>query len=292
MFNNLLLSIGTIKGGTTWLYSQLKDHPQINLTPEKEIHYFYASKYDPNILSNERRLASFKRVLDARIEQYEKQENIKQKNKQYHLLVEQMAFYQKYLAPTISDEWFNRLFLSDRHNYMADFGNLNSLLSEEDWIGIRRKTNKLRVLYTIRDPRKRLWSHIKFHFMFTGKSEEDVLKMDPSEFASWCDKKYIRVHGEYAAVIKKLQNTLTPKQYKVLVFEQIHQNPLATLRDIEQFLDILPNHYSENQLKKRVNTTKSLSVPDNFQPIVNEYARKTMNDLNRIGFEFPESWDF
>lgn len=40
MIENLFLSVGAMKVGTTWLYGQLKDHPDIHFTPEKEIHYF------------------------------------------------------------------------------------------------------------------------------------------------------------------------------------------------------------------------------------------------------------
>jgi len=40
MINNLFLSVGAMKAGTTWLYKQLQYHPEIYFTPEKEIHYF------------------------------------------------------------------------------------------------------------------------------------------------------------------------------------------------------------------------------------------------------------
>eukprot|EP00493_Phyllostaurus_siculus_P000433 UN00435 len=36
MIDNLFLSVGAMKAGTTWLYEQLKNHPEIHFTPEKE----------------------------------------------------------------------------------------------------------------------------------------------------------------------------------------------------------------------------------------------------------------
>ena len=39
----LFLSIGAMKAGTTWLYSLLESHPQIQFTPEKEIHFLFCS---------------------------------------------------------------------------------------------------------------------------------------------------------------------------------------------------------------------------------------------------------
>src|SRR5262245_13183400 len=34
------LGIGAQKAGTTWLYEQLRRHPDVWLPPEKELHYF------------------------------------------------------------------------------------------------------------------------------------------------------------------------------------------------------------------------------------------------------------
>ena len=36
----LFLSIGAMKAGTTWLYSLLERHPQINFTPEKKFTFW------------------------------------------------------------------------------------------------------------------------------------------------------------------------------------------------------------------------------------------------------------
>jgi hypothetical protein len=38
------LVIGAQKAGTTWLYAQLQNHPQVWLPPIKEIHYFDRSR--------------------------------------------------------------------------------------------------------------------------------------------------------------------------------------------------------------------------------------------------------
>ena len=41
IFDNLLFSIGAMKAGTSWLYENLKFHPDIDTVPVKEIHYFW-----------------------------------------------------------------------------------------------------------------------------------------------------------------------------------------------------------------------------------------------------------
>ena len=51
----LFLSIGAMKAGTTWLYSLLERHPQINFTPEKEIHFLAHNYLDKKYLTEDHR---------------------------------------------------------------------------------------------------------------------------------------------------------------------------------------------------------------------------------------------
>ena len=55
-FENLFLSIGAMKAGTTWLYAVLERHPELHFAMEKEIHYFYHRFVNAQQLSEQRRL--------------------------------------------------------------------------------------------------------------------------------------------------------------------------------------------------------------------------------------------
>ena len=67
-FENLFLSAGAMKAGTTWLYRVLERHPELYFTPEKEIHYFYHRFVDSSILSETRRLTEAKNRYIFRFE--------------------------------------------------------------------------------------------------------------------------------------------------------------------------------------------------------------------------------
>src|SRR5690348_11928752 len=45
------LVIGVEKGGTTWLHTQLKKHPEIFLPNTKEVHFF--NKYNSNFVAHD-----------------------------------------------------------------------------------------------------------------------------------------------------------------------------------------------------------------------------------------------
>jgi len=42
------IGVGPEKTGTTWIYSQLKDHLDVYLTPAKERRYFWVKYHFPN----------------------------------------------------------------------------------------------------------------------------------------------------------------------------------------------------------------------------------------------------
>lgn len=60
---NLFLSVGAMKAGTTWLYEQLKDHPEIYFTPRKEIHYLANTVGIENQTGHHRRLQQSKQFM-------------------------------------------------------------------------------------------------------------------------------------------------------------------------------------------------------------------------------------
>ncbi len=43
------LGIGAPRTGMTWLYENLRRHPEVWLPPIKEIHYFYCGNFRPSL---------------------------------------------------------------------------------------------------------------------------------------------------------------------------------------------------------------------------------------------------
>ncbi len=93
-----------------------------------------------------------------------------------------LAWYYGYINPGINESWYFNLFRDHgNEKYVADFSNTYAFIDEEGWKTVRRVCENVKVLYTLRDPAKRLWSHIKFHIKFTGKQ---------INFEEWTSKDY------------------------------------------------------------------------------------------------------
>ena len=113
-----------MKAGTTWLYSLLERHPQIQFTPEKEIHFLAANYINPAFLSDAHRQHRSTTRL-SRIDQLksERQERIRR------------WYHDRYLNQPTSLEWYFNLFepAARRRIWNADFSNLSALIDADNW---------------------------------------------------------------------------------------------------------------------------------------------------------------
>jgi len=161
----LFLSVGAMKAGTTWLYGILKHHPSLYFTPEKEIHFLSEYYLKSGVLNDENRLRNVKGKLANT--------NIK------HIGIYRMMcrWCAMYLEGKIDFKWYDRVFsLNKTKTYNCDFSNLSCHIKAEDWADLRSNYD-VKVLYILRDPIKRLWSHIKFHHQFSGKKLDKAIHL-------------------------------------------------------------------------------------------------------------------
>lgn len=281
LLDRLFLGAGAMKAGTTWLYSVLATHPEIYFSPEKEIHYFYARHVRPDILSEPARL-----------------ENVKHKYLGFEprvahagMVRNRLRWAANYLDGPVDDHWYRGLFSLRRHGaWCADFSNLYALLPEAAWARIAARVGMLRVIYTMRDPVERLWSHAKFHLKLTG--QDDALdRWSPVQVNRFLRQDHIWENSEYGAAIRRMRAGLPDPDALLLVFhEDLHADETAGLRRIEEHLDLSPHDYPAPLLARKVNTTPRRPVPEWFRELVAEDARRIVAELRAEGLLPPQSW--
>lgn len=281
MFDQVFLSIGAMKAGTTWLYSVLNHHPDLHFTPEKEIHYFYSRYVDRKILDERKRLQNAKLKYLSRFDP-QKADAGRVRNR--------LHWVSNYLSQPIDDHWYRNLFLMNRkQKWSCDFSNLNALLPAEAWPQIQANCRELRVLYTLRDPIKRLWSHTKFHMQVTGKSEE-MEQWSPRQYRSFAKQSFIFRNSEYGSVLRNLKSGLQPKNMKVIFYEELHANQRTTLRQIEDFLDIQNFDYPQFSLEKRPNESSKVEMPDFFPSLFSKEVDRIKREISDLGYTIPSAW--
>ncbi|WP_353497667.1 sulfotransferase domain-containing protein [Vibrio sp. CB1-14] len=280
MIDSLFLSVGAMKAGTTWLYEQLKDHPDIHFTPEKEIHYFANKVGIENQLNHRDRILKLKAIL-------EKTANGNAKFISQNL--EDISWYSEYARESeIDNEWYENLFrFNANKKFCADFSNLYCQMGRDGWDNVRKVAKNIKVIYTLRDPLERLWSHYKFHMKWVNR-EDDALEAGFEHFKELLDKHFFWVNAEYANNYKLLQQSLTDDELMILYFEDFRERPVDMLNKVQRFLGIEEIAPDESQLNKKVNKTKSFQMPEEWK----EYALTKLSNSGALSNKkiFHSSW--
>ena len=278
--NNLFLSVGAMKAGTTWMYQVLSHHPDIYFTPEKEIHYF-AHAY----VSDENPLNPTARLMRAKAHA-----GIDPERNHPAGVRRRLLWTANYLSEPIDDIWYRNLFAFRRQQtWCADFSNLYAHIEPAGWERIRAQADRLRVIYTMRDPIKRLWSHMKFHMQFVGKADA-VASITPGWTQEFLMKRFMWKHAEYGDVVRRLNRSLDQAETRFYFYEDVHADPIGWLQDVERFLDVPTFEYSEERVHRRINESMSASMPMWFPELFRDEVDRIIDELTREGLSPPESW--
>jgi len=275
---NLFLSVGAMKAGTTWLYSLLESNPDLYFTPEKEIHFLNHNYINNRVLRDEFRLAQAKHRLSG--------------SSTTHLGVYKMMarWYAMYLEKPTDFKWYDRIFsLNKTKKYNCDFSNLSCHLSSQQWLDVKIRYDHIKLIYVLRDPIKRLWSHLKFHHEFAGK-DMNFVDWSEKEFKYFIKRKFIWDNCTYAKYINTINDTFDEKEFMTMYFEDITSDPIVELYRIEDFLGIRHIDYSSDKMKTKVNVSKSIPAPDCFLKASMALLEPEYNKMAKSGIRIHEKW--
>lgn len=281
LFGNLFLSVGAMKAGTTWLYAMLVRHPELHFTPEKEIHYFYHRYVDSSQLRPPHRL---REARDRYMFRFDPEtapvEHIRQR----------LRWVNAYLDSPVDDFWYRNLFqLQGKQRYACDFSNLNAHLPAEVWPRIAGQCDSLRVLYVMRDPVKRLWSHVKFHLQINDQLEK-LAEWAPEDYRTFLQQPHIWDNAEYGQVLRRLKEGVGGETLKVMFYEDIHADRAGALREIEAWLGIAHHPYPAPLLEKRFTESVKQEMPEFFPGLMAEDLTRIRAEVEAQGYRLPASW--
>ncbi len=281
MIENLFLSVGAMKAGTTWLYEQLKNHPRFHSTPEKEIHYFEQVSGSTNPLSFPKRKEKMVQLIAEKNQAFVANHT------------DRIQWYLDYGRDEIvNDAWYEKLFGSHAANplvYCADYSNLYALLNHVGWKRVRQNCKNLKVVYTLRDPLSRIWSHYKFHLQFIGK-EKSIGDSNTDQFIEMLDKDWFWQHACYDECLTRFNKHLRKEELQVLYFEDFRQKPQETMNLLCDFLQIESFQLGPSS-SEPVNASINMKMPEEWKAIAITKLIPTLKELKAKGM-IHESWNY
>lgn len=283
---NLFLSVGAMKAGTTWVYDKLQYHPQIHFSQEKEIYYFSHVNGVASSLSKDKLKRRARQALLSAAKKFKSGDMV---ISEYRAKVD---WYLNYVVDEVSDDWYLNLFdsakITNKNTYCSDFSNLNCFLDEEGWRHVRGLAKKIKVIYILRDPVARLWSHYKFHLQFIGHGEQEAPDLNINLFKRIISKPWFIRNSMYSANIESMKRYLSADEFKVFYLDDISSDSAMFFNQVHKFLGVESYDYSHLDIHEKKNTSISKKIPDEWLDVINSALKEEVRMLRESGYWHSE----
>lgn len=253
------LIVGPQRTGTTWLHANLRYHPQILLSEPKEIFFFSRLKTPdhPRYQSNE--LA-------------------------WYLALFREPLWRGAMKTALS-LWKHREMYRPlvRGEATASYAALDRDVIDE----ITALNPDVRVIFMIRNPIDRAWSHAKKDLARNrGRKLEDVTDAELHEFFA---SDYQRRCAHYVENHDAWKAALQPGHLFVGHFDDIGTRPDELLLDVMTFLGVRSDRrYLAREVSEPVNPTGASKIPQQHRRFLEELLAP---DLKELKDRFGLSWE-
>jgi len=261
----LFLGIGAQKSGTSWLGNYFKTHPEIFMSPIKEMN-FWGNR---NTLYPKR----FIRLRDE--EKAQKALGLKYSEERLHLLNERIAMrgdldkYKAFFAAQIKTE-----------SVYGEITPRYSFMSHSEMALIKSEFPTCKILFMMRNPASRSWSQMRFsHNKGSAKSR----LVTPQKRLS---KPAYAKRSDYRQTIENIESVFDPEQIHYVFFENLFNQ--TTVNGICDFLEI--SHRPASLNVKR-NEAARYAVPIELRKDMIAHLRPQYDFvIDKFGAAVPENW--
>lgn len=220
------VGVGAQKAGTTWLYGYLRSHPDVAVSPIKELHYF-DQIYRPELCGHW--YEKFKQLARDKWQELEEVNGLDDVS----TLVALIDRLRMNSDPRAYLEYFDRA-ASRGALAVGEITPSYSLLPTKAFAKIRTMLIEagcvVRVIFLMRDPCERFWSQLRF---YNGKGSKEQLDIQFTKALS--DPQFIE-RSRYDLVISRLEDVFEPDEISFHFYETMFQQ--SEINKICQFLRI------------------------------------------------------
>lgn len=248
------------------------------MPPVKELHYFDRdlSYPSPSYLSSD---SIFERLIGR--DRY----NQRFRKRLFRELVKDVVWFRfsnllwtrRYFLEPCSTEWYKSLFERGGSKLKGEITPAYSILDYDDVASIAEVFPDLKILFLVRNPIYRAWSHAKYDYT-TGKISD---LEDVREVKSLVDKPVQELRSDYLRTYQIWTDVFGEEQICVGYYDQIQEDPEGLLMEIGDFLGLSSPEslFNPQSSERRVNATKSTKIPEEARLYL---ARKYIEDLKGL----------
>lgn len=283
------MGIGAQKAGTTWLWQVLKGHPDVWMPPIKEIHYFDRDPEYPlgGIWLSEPYL--IRRLLDRQL----RERTIGGVRWALSCLrrgdQDTFTWLLRYFLGTYNDSWYCSLFRSGEGKLVGEITPDYSILSKPDVLRIRQLFPSLKVIFILRNPIDRAWSHVRYDW--TASEWTDTFVTDISDLKrvkAFIDSPGQELHSNYVRTLQIWRSIFPQSQFFIGFFEDIVLRPSWFYYNICNFLGI--EAIEQCQLERKFNVSKKSKMPNEIELYLSQKYLDDLVQLSQIFGGYVGDW--
>lgn len=259
------LGIGAQKSGSTWLSLNLRKHPQVHMPPLKELHYFSRSRRHPSFSID-------MRILDL---QWRRglRETFKLNNIKY------MPWFLKYLFGYYNDQWYESLFACvGNKRICGEITPAYSMLEKEDIKKIHVLMPNVKIIFIMRNPVDRAWSHFK---NIKWQENKKIEMFDFNEIISHFESDGSFLRGDYVRTIDNWQAVFPKSQMFIGYYDEILDDPKELMFKIFNFLELNEaKKYSAMISLEKANVSIEADLPKVFRKYLSKKYYPIIKELS------------
>jgi hypothetical protein len=282
------LCVGPEKTGTSWIWANLKPHPDVYLPPIKEIRYFYENvRYPGEGLRGRFSPRGDWHSRDYR--DYAAQLFRRTARRPVALVrdADRIRWEARYLFGSRSDAWYLSLFDEAAGRPSGDVSPQYFTLPHTELAHVRELLPDVRVLILLRDPIDWSWSFARMS-LIKERAPEDV---SAEEYRAFWDN-YAPCYPTVEE-IGRWRAHFEPEQLFFGFYDRLCEAPAEFYADVCRFVGVDPARLPEahrHRIFERINKGRDMGMPHRLAV---ELARTWRGEVERLGAEFapyPQRW--
>jgi len=278
-----LICVGATKAGTSWLYEHLAAHPDCHLRTVKELHYFDTPDSGLGRMQRRSNLAEIAR-LEGRLPQVDAGQQ-----RHIHRRIADMAAWNAVLDRGEDDAAY-RAYLTEgvgQRRVVADVTPSYALLPVA---GLRRLVavaGDVRILYLMRDPVARLWSHVRMLAAREVPPGQDIATLAEARMqrALAGDDLYFGGRGDYRGCLERLRTAVAPSRLMTMFTED-----LLTLPGVARLWAFLGIGAGPVAVDKRVHAGVALPLAPALRDQARAALREQYDYVAKAFATLPPAW--
>ena len=265
------LVIGVQKGGTSWLWNQLRQHPEIWMPPFKELQFF-----NHEFIPSHRSWTS--NHCDKAIANLTEKKRKRYNNSSKQVWETYLSRISQNPKPTL--DWYKACFSFPviPGARLGDVSPAYCTIPEEGVAYAKELLPDAKIIMIVRHPLQRIISHLRMKMSNTPRKQRSLT---PAQWHGYVDDANLYQRAAYSEYVP-LWDRYFGEQITYVPFDLISQNPDELLRRVTQHIGI--RQFTPRAAEKPIHVTEKHPIP---RPIENLLAERTAGEWAYLQSRFP-----